>query len=872
MLIHTLKKILVLLLLFVTFGCSNSKDTFISRRYHNLSAHYNGYYNARLKIGDGVEKLAEQHVDKYDRILNVYQYADATKAKTAYPMMDEAIKKTTTVISRHTIIDKNGNEKPESEKWIDDNWLEYGKAQFYKHEYFTAIEAFEYIERAYKKESSRFAASLWLAKTYIELTQLNEAEEKLDFLRNQKDLPKNLRSDLEAVWADFYLQTKNYDKGAEHLQKAIALTKKRTERVRWTFILAQIQQKNNKNKEAYELYSKVIKMNPKYEMSFVSKINRSRCYYPGMNKKIDVRQELLKMEVDAKNQEFLDQIYYALAGIDMQEEKKESAIGYYNKSVAASTSNTNQKALSYLELAKIYFLEPQYRKAQSYYDSTIAILSDDYPDYSEILNKRNSLTKLIKNLNTISREDSLLTLSGKSQAEKEKVINDAIDAEIKALEEKKKLQEELNKEQNVNQIFSDPRNNPIKNTVGDSWYFYNPATMSLGLNDFTRKWGSNRKLEDNWRRSNKEQTITAGGDDEVKSDDKKESADLMSPEARKEKAENLLKTIPSTQEQIDKSTNKIIEAYYSAGMIYSEQIGDKAEAAKMLEALLEKYPENKYKLPAYYHLYKSYLALKNQNKSDYYKNILLTKYGDSEYAEIIRNPNRGAELANQKSKLDVFYEETYKRFLNGDYASVISRKSEADKSFIENPYKAKFDYLKALSIGRTQPRNTFVASLQDVIRTYPDDPVKDEAQNILDLMNDKNMSYTASVDTVKRLYNYIADTTHFVIIYYQNVTQLSSETFKIRLSDYNNKYFSNSNLNVSAVPIDHLSTAILIKNFDNKARAEAYSNGVYDSDEVFGNTNPDLYEQFIISINNYPSMLRTKDVKGYMDFFYTFYK
>ncbi|MBP6648908.1 MAG: hypothetical protein KA281_05025, partial [Bacteroidia bacterium] len=120
-------------------SCSNTKDSLWTRTFHNLSAHYNGYYNAGLKLEEGTDKLAISHEDKYDRILKVFQYANAEKSKAIYPLMDDAMKRTSNVIARHTIIDKNGNEKPNSEKWIDENWLLYGKGLFFKHDYFEAM-------------------------------------------------------------------------------------------------------------------------------------------------------------------------------------------------------------------------------------------------------------------------------------------------------------------------------------------------------------------------------------------------------------------------------------------------------------------------------------------------------------------------------------------------------------------------------------------------------------------------------------------------------------------------------------------------------------------------------------------------------------
>ena len=112
-------------------SCKNTKSGFVSRNYHDLVARYNGLYNANLKIDDGAQKLSDSQTDIYDRTLPVFKYADAAKAKSIYPQMDEALKKTSTVIQRNTLVDKNGNEKPDKEHWIDDNWIAYGKALFY---------------------------------------------------------------------------------------------------------------------------------------------------------------------------------------------------------------------------------------------------------------------------------------------------------------------------------------------------------------------------------------------------------------------------------------------------------------------------------------------------------------------------------------------------------------------------------------------------------------------------------------------------------------------------------------------------------------------------------------------------------------------
>lgn len=45
----------------------------------------------------------------------------------------------------------------------------------------------------------------------------------------------------------------------------------------------------------------------------------------------------------------------------------------------------------------------------------------------------------------------------------------------------------------------------------------------------------------------------------------------------------MLKSIPGDAESIEKSTTKIIEAYYNVGLIYREQLNDPVAAAETLK-------------------------------------------------------------------------------------------------------------------------------------------------------------------------------------------------------------------------------------------------------------------------------------------------
>ena len=52
--------------------------------------------------------------------------------------------------------------------------------------------------------------------------------------------------------------------------------------------------------------------------------------------------------------------------------------------------------------------------------------------------------------------------------------------------------------------------------------------------------------------------------------------------------------------------------------------------------------------------------------------------------------------------------------------------------------------------------------------------------------------------------------------------------------------------------LDHRMKLVVIKNFANKAEAMAYFSALYDNDEVYGVVDVSGYQQYAVSINNFP--------------------
>jgi len=859
------QKIVVYCLLFIVycllFSCSQKKNTFTSRQFHNLSAHYNGLYWANVSLDEGIFNIERAHKDDYSKILSVFKYADEKAAKANYPQFDRAIEKTNKVIQYHSMLIKG----KEHCRWIDENYMTLGRSHFYKRDYYAAVTVFEYVVKVFSNNPVKYDAFLWLVRSYSQMNSVIKTGPILDLLKHEKNLPKRLRDDYQSVLSDYYVRTEQYKKAKDALLEAIRVTKKKTVRGRYWYILAQLYEDEGDLKTATQYYSKSAKLHPSYEMEFNARLAKARTFQveSGADTK-GLKKELNKMLRDEKNNEYLDQIYYALGDISARENDVPSALNYFKLSAQSSMANTRQKGVSYLRIADIYFEQKNYKPAQAYYDSTIVFLPKDFKNYDQIKNKKESLTAMIKDITIISREDSLLKVSATDTASISKLIDGIISKLIE--EEEKKKQEQETNGQLSNSTSLTNENNPWQsgNTTG-TWYFYNPSTVSFGFAEFFKKWG-NRPMEDNWRRSSKETVMEEQEVDTAK-------ADTSGPVkiADNKTHEYYLKNIPFTVDQKAKANLKIVDAYYDLGGIYKEDLQDNEKAAETFENMLKRYPVNKYDLNLYYQLYRLYLAMNNNERANYYKDKILNEHPDSEYAKIIKNPDYQKALLASKNEIEKYYTETFSAYHTARYGEVIAMVNKADSFYSSSILMPKFALLRAYSIGRTNSADDYEKALQGVIAKYPKDDVKGKAQELLDYikkMRAAPVDSAALKDTVKYISPYaFKDSAEHQCIIIIPGKSININDFKIRVSNFNAEYFRLSELMVSNVLMDMEHQIVSIKHFPVAAKAKDYYDLINQDSKVFKDIPPEEYQIFPISTDNFSIFYQEKKPDEYKKFF-----
>ncbi|MEP6647006.1 MAG: tetratricopeptide repeat protein [Saprospiraceae bacterium] len=130
------------LLIFLTLGicsCVTQKShqdmSKVGQIYHNITAKYNGWFNANELVENSILTLETQHEDNFNEILPIYEYAAVENADAVKADLDEAIKKVSVVVTLHEYSD-----------WADDCYLLIGKALYLKKDYEAAEDALEFYQ------------------------------------------------------------------------------------------------------------------------------------------------------------------------------------------------------------------------------------------------------------------------------------------------------------------------------------------------------------------------------------------------------------------------------------------------------------------------------------------------------------------------------------------------------------------------------------------------------------------------------------------------------------------------------------------------------------------------------------------------------
>ncbi len=870
----------ILLTVMMLASCSTKKNKWNRRVWHNMTAHYNVWWNGNQSMKEGEKALREAVKDDYNQTLRVYNYGTKENAMALNQQMDRTMEKDAICIQKHSM--RFNNE--ERVRWIDDAFIDMGKAHFYKQDYVPARRTFDFVVSQFRNSKDRHTAMLWLAKTYIQTGQYEKAEACLQAvlvaIDAEEKIPKYVYRNIDLVYADYCIAMGNENDAVRYLRSALLTSKDKYNKTRAMFILGQIYMHQNDKPRATEQFKNVIRKHPSYEMTFEAQMSLARCNDADTT---TIMKMLRKMLKDSKNVDYKDRIYYAMAGVALDRNNEADAVKYLRNSVATSTTNNFQKIRSSLDAANILFENSDYVLSQAYFDTAVMSMDRTYPGYDSLLNMSVMLTDLVSNLVVYETQDSLLRLAEMDSIHLFAVIDKVIEdyqAEQQRLEEQREIEE---------QIALNGGNEKPEGVVqpnDGNWYFYNTQTRNRGMNEFQKKWG-NRLLEDYWFISNKqtmlvqeelteltEDELAALSDEEREAYLKQRAIESDTTQYTELDRGYYLKQIPFSPEAKAEAHAQIEAALNNIGFIYYSDLHDYPRSIDAYTTLCDRYPDNDNEVAAWYYLYKMHAANKDLANAEKYKSLILAKYPDSNQAKIIIDPDYFVKENNKGAEAEQLYTKTYEAYKNGQYQRVMMNTRKAREQFADDTlYMPRFEFLNAVSLGYVEVVDSMAYSLLRLIQTYPESSIKPFALDVLLAANDMydlglNIeSARPKVDTVQEKeypYTFNPRDEYYVVVICNNKVRINP--LKIRIGDFNKNNFRINQLTVKNLMLNKQDALITVEKFENLTKAQDYHKAMFLSDYIFGGINNENYQVIEISVPNFPIFYEQKNVEEYLEF------
>ena len=892
-------------------SCSTQKAKWANVQYHNVTCHYNVWWNGNESLKEGREKLFKAAVDDYTMLLQPENLGTEDNARSVNPEMDRAIEKGVKGIKKHSIFVKGEEHVP----YIKECYLLTAYATFYKQDYVSTANTCNILISQFAGTRAGDEGAVLLARCYIREKRFAEAEAALDQLvmnLGKGNFSRSQRDKLYTAMVEATVPQEKYKKAVEYIRLAIESSRSSRMKARLTFLMAQIYQTLDKRPVAAKYYHKVLSYSPEYVMEFNARLGEASCADLEHSDIAKLEKQLDAMLRDKKNEEYRDQIYYAKGEMYMGVKDAQKACDNYRMSVAVSKNNPSCKARSAIRLGEVLYEQYEnYDMAQLYYDTAMQIIKSDYPRYNAIKNRHSILTELVSFTRVYERNDSIVAVAMMPEGERMALIQATIDT-------LKKREEEAKERELLAEMMAEAK--AQQNTLNGDWYFYNQNTVQKGKETFRQRWGL-RSLEDLWFLSNKAMMSMQTPEVEMEEDesDTTNVADADSSNLATKQSGNkygnpddphdiayYLKDLPTGQQQLDSIDSLTSAALLGAAYIYYDGVHNTPKALECYLRLAKDYTTYDDIVQAFFMLYRIYDRQGNTPQANYYRDMVLRGFPDSDFANLIRDNEYYKELMARDQRVEDDYARLYDLYQSRRYSSVITLADQAEELYPANKMLPRFRFWRALAVAARGDTKEAVGQLQAIVDGAAEgDSIGPIAQAQIEiLLSDSTRLASADSEEITaaderraaskkpdpqlstlnsqfsiseeelpeeaRIFRYRERQQYYAIIIVDD-RRVKATELQYRLSDFNTQYYSNSGYKVNALLFTDTTQLITIHRFVDDQEAMAYYRHLCSEESPLRQLADTDHTEFIISTQNYATFYNRKNIDAYMAFFRKYY-
>jgi len=635
------KFFLILLTGIFLAGCGSS----LKNSWKNFTAYYNTFYNARESFKSGLKKVEDQLVG-IDPSEPVRIHPPPNKA--GYDDFQNAIDKGARVLRKF----------PES-KWVDDAILLIGKSNYYRQEFYSALQKFEELMNAGSSPKMISLSIIWKSRTQLDLKQytagISYAESELE--QYPAKWPRKYRGEIQALAGQHHAMLDNWGEAVDYLFDATANIEEKSLLSRTYFLLGQVLERQGRYGEAFNAFREVENKFPDFEYLYWSQFKQADIARKAnrFDLALDIFQTLRN---DDKNLDRRGELLFEIARThEMMGDHKQAEKMF--KTLLYGTESQQPRALKadiYFRLGKIYSGQyNKYQVAAAYFDSSSAIKSssisaNDLENPNELADTYGEYTALRKSIN---RADSLLKLGSLSEQELDSALTAIRMQKQQELEEDKGEQSRIIA--NTEIAGEEGVGTPDIPTRFGYLNYQNAELVSQYKTQFRLQWGD-RPLVDNWRRAEeirgRERQVDFEGTENTESANDLERTELIV-------ALNL-EEIPRTAEQKNQLRAEKANAQYNLGNLLFLNLNRPDSARYYFHKVLKNDVARELHPPAMYSLFEIFSTDNNSDSLRYWGNMIREKYPETRYA-------RRVEMRLNNTSEAAFEKDTTKKLLDQYY-------------------------------------------------------------------------------------------------------------------------------------------------------------------------------------------------------------
>ena len=771
----------------------DKKYTLGRRAYQNTVSQFNYLFHAEISFNEIIQKARAQNEDDYTELLPFYDYDLSITAKES---IDSIIYRCNANIVLHDL----------RSNYVDDAYLLLAKSYLFHKNFDTAASILQFINysfydkeagadlpigsnlnksgkfsiaslednRAWENKNIRNESMIWQARNYFEAGEINEGISLLQLLKTDAGFPKRLHPFLyEQLAYGYYLSGFN-DSAAAYLIKGLDNAQDLLTKARWSYLIAQLYEKEQKIDLAYNWYKKAgaIASNPViavYANIYMASIDANR----GEKSWESLASALERMLKKDKYTSFADIIYYEMAQLAIRNKASSKTNEWLIRSIQKNEKNNKLKEKALVQLGALNYKEDQFKVAKIAYDQLKDVLKT-YPNYDQITLRKKWIDKIATLDELIANEDSLQRIYAAPKEAQEQIA--------------KQWQKRASVfKAQIKDLFSDPNKNTTTATVGSTieknspgytfsnafpntissqveksdFYFDNPQNVSMGINNFIQKWGD-RPNVDNWRRKTTIQLIKSSPSNNNTDPFQNNSQFNTNAVEVNNKKDGLVKdskdsiTIELIQNDsaLKQSKASWIKSNLDIAKIFLYELNDFEKALPRYKKVIQNNIEPTATESALLDLASHYMHIGQANTSDSIIQIIISQFPEGTYIQKKKAKDNRERIDKNSSE---FYKSIYFMAQIGDWDQFSAQMDTAEQQFKGTKWNTPFQFLKVKMNAQQGKDSLAIVLLNEIITQHKSEVIKARAKQIITEINNRKATeaYLAAlkIEKPKKLVN-----------------------------------------------------------------------------------------------------------------------